>query len=210
VLFTPSPTGAEGVPVAAGGSRAAFAKPTLVSKRLPLWIAAVVPSMAAGHIAGYALTGITVSDGRHGWLTPTLEFSAATLLGLAALIVAGTLSRAGFLQRSKIESSVLALTPRLAASQLFLFVVIETFEGRSITPAGIATQILSALLAAYALSLFSKLVKRCIVFADEAGSYLERLVKAAASFAFAESAPRRIALFATAGSSRFQRPPPFA
>jgi hypothetical protein len=166
--------------------------------------------MAAGHVAAYALTGITLSDGRHGWLTPTLEFTAAALAALGALIVASSLLRAGIFRRSKIESSVLALAPRLAASQLLLFGAAETFEGRAITPAGIATQLASALLAAYVLSLFSKLVERCIVCADEAGSYLERLGKTATSFTLIVPAPRAVALFASAGSSRFQRPPPFA
>jgi len=209
VLFTPSPTNDEGGPVA-GGARYSFAKPSAVSKRLPLWFAAVVPSMAAGHVAGYALSGVSAADGRHGWLSPALEIGAAALIGLGALIVASTLLRAGIFRRSKIESSVIALAPRLAASQLALFVAAETFEGRSITPAGVATQLVSAVLAAYTLSLFSKLIERCIASAGEAGSYLERLAAAAAAFALIDPAPRAVALFASAGNNRFQRPPPFA
>jgi hypothetical protein len=209
VLFTPSPTDAEGSTVARG-PRALFAKAPAVSRRLPLWFAAVVPSMAAGHVAGYALSGTTAADGRHGWLSPTLELSAAVLVGLGALIVANTLLRAGLFKRSKIEGSVLAVMPRLAASQLLLFVAAETFEGRNITPAGIATQLASALMAAYMLSLFSKLIERCIACADEACSYLERLVTATPAFSIIDPAPRALTLFATAGNSRFQRPPPFA
>ncbi|HEX5275623.1 MAG TPA: hypothetical protein VFW34_10140 [Candidatus Rubrimentiphilum sp.] len=181
-----------------------------MSKRLPLWIAAVVPSMAAGHVAGYALSGFSAADGRHGWLSPAIEIGVATLIALSALIVAATLLRAGIFRRSQIESSVLALAPRLAASQLVLFVTAETVEGRTITPAGIATQIISALLAAYMLSLVAKLVERCIACADEAGSYLERLTSAICAFALIDPAPRTITLFASAGTSRFQRPPPFA
>jgi len=192
------------------GAAAPLAKPQPVSKRLPLWFAVVIPSMAAGHVAGYALSGVSTADGRHGWLTPALEVSAAALLGLGALIVASTLLRAGVFRRSNIESSILSLAPRLAASQIVLFVAAETLEGRAITPAGIATQIASALLAAYVLSLFSKLVKRCIACADEAGSYLERIITATAAFAVIEPAPRTVTLFASAGNSRFQRPPPFA
>ncbi len=181
-----------------------------MSKRLPLWFAAIVPSMAAGHVAGYALAGTTAGDGHHGWLTPALEVSAAALIALGALIVASTLLRAGLFRRSTVESSVLALAPRLAAAQILLFGAAETFEGRAITPGGIATQLASALLAAYVLSLFSKLVERCIACADEAGSYLERIVAATATFALIDPAPRAVALFASAGNSRFQRPPPFA
>jgi hypothetical protein len=181
-----------------------------VSKRLPLWFAAVIPSMAAGHAAGYALSGLSLADARHGWLSPALEVCGAALIGLSALIVASTLLRAGIFRRSKIESSVMALAPRLAASQLVLFVAAETFEGRTVTPAGVATQLVSALLAAYTLSLFSKLVERCIACADEAGSYLERLAAVTATFALVDPAPRTVALFASAGNSRFQRPPPFA
>jgi hypothetical protein len=181
-----------------------------VSKRLPLWFAAVVPSMAAGHVAAYALSGTALNDGHHGWLTPALEVSAAAFIALGAVIVASTLLRAGLFRRSKIESSVLALAPRLAASQLLLFGVAETFEGRAITPGGIATQLAFALLAAYLLSLFSKLVARCIACADEAGSYLERLARATVAFAIVDPAPRAVTLSATAGNSRFQRPPPFA
>ncbi len=177
---------------------------------MPLWLAAVVPSMAAGHVAGYTLTGITLTDGRHGWLTPTLELAGAAFVVLSVLIVASALLRAGIFRRSKIEGSVLALAPRLAAAQLILFAAAETFEGHAITPAGIATQLASALLAAYGLSLFSKLIERCIVCADEAGSYLERLSKTAASFTLIKPAPRAVTLFASAGNSRFQRPPPFA
>jgi hypothetical protein len=193
-----------------GGVRALVAKAPAVSRRLALWFAAVIPSMAAGHVAGYALSGTTAADGRHGWLSPTLELSAAALVGLGALIVASTLFRAGLFKRSKIESSVLALAPRVAAAQLVLFTLVETFEGRSVTPAGIATQLASALIAAYMLSLFSRLVKRCIACADEAGSYLERLAAPARAFSIVDPAPRALSLFATAGNSRFQRPPPFA
>ncbi len=108
------------------GRRTPFAKAPAVSKRLPLWFAAVIPSMVAGHVAGYALSGVSMADSRHGWLTPAIEVSAAALIGLAALILASTLLRAGILRRSTIERSVVALAPRLAASQLVLFVAAET------------------------------------------------------------------------------------
>ncbi len=193
-----------------GGRGAHSRSPPAVSKRLPLWFAAVVPSMALGHVAGYALSGTTAADGHHGWLTPALEVSAAALIGIGALIVASTLLRAGIFRRSTIESSVLALAPRLAASQILLFGAAETFEGRAITPAGIATQLASALLAAYVLSLFSKLIERCIVCADEAGSYLERIAAATTTFSLIHPQPRAVALFVSAGNSRFQRPPPYA
>ena len=180
-----------------------------MTKRLPLWFAAVVPSMAAGHVAGYALSGLSAADSSHGWLSPALEVCAAALIGLSALIVASTLLRTGIFRRSQLESSLVALAPRLAASQIVLFVAAERFEGRSITPAGIATQLLSALIAAYVLSLFGKLVERCIASADESGRYLERLAAGAAAFALIDPAPRIATLFASAGTSRFQRPPPF-
>lgn len=179
-----------------------------VRRSLPIWCAAVIPSMLVGHAAAYALAGRTVTDARHGWLAPTLECSLAVLLGVCTLLLASTLLRWGIFKRTKAERSLLELWPRLALAQLVLFGAIENWEGAHVTLLGIAAQLVTALCAAYLLSLFSRLIVRCIAGADRASRYLERLLTETVAFAGSEPAPRSFALLACAGHSRFQRPPP--
>jgi len=181
-----------------------------VRKSLPLWFGAVVPSMLVGHAAGYALSGRPLIDARHGWFASALENSSIALIALCAILVACALLYAGFFKHSSIERSLVELWPRLAIAQIVLFAAAESAEGLHLTPAGILTQIATALCAAYLLSLFSRLLLRCIAHTDEAQRYLQRLLEEVAAFVCREPAPRSVTLFASAGHSRFQRPPPFA
>jgi hypothetical protein len=164
--------------------------------------------MLVGHAAAYALSGWTMTDARHGWLAPTLECSLAVLLGICTLLLASTLLRWGIFKRTNVERSLLELWPRLALAQLVLFGATENLEGVHITLLGIVAQLVTALCAAYLLSLFSRLIVRCIAGADQAGRYLQRLLTEAVALAGREPAPRSVALFACAGHNRFQRPPP--
>ena len=177
-------------------------------KSLPLWCAAVIPSMLVGHAAAYTLLGRTMTDARHGWLIPALECSLAVLLGACTLFLASALLRWGIFKRTNVERSLVELWPRLALTQLLLFGAIESAEGARITLLAIAAQLVTALCAAYLLSLFSRLMMRCIAGADRAGRYLERLLTETVALVGRESAPRSVALLACAGHNRFQRPPP--
>lgn len=190
------------------GSREPWANALPVRKSLPLWCAAVIPSMLVGHAAAYALLGRTMTDARHGWLVPTLECSLAVLLGVCTLFLTSALLRWGIFKHTHVERSLLELWPRLALTQIVLFGAIENAEGARITLLGIAAQLLTALCAAYLLSLFSRLMVRCIAGADRAGRYLERLLTETVALAGREPAPRSVALLACAGHNRFQRPPP--
>jgi len=166
--------------------------------------------MLVGHAAGYALSGRPLIDARHGWFASALENSSIALIALCAILVACALLYAGFFKHSSIERSLVELWPRLAIAQIVLFAAAESAEGLHLTPAGILTQIATALCAAYLLSLFSRLLLRCIAHTDEAQRYLQRLLEEVAAFVCREPAPRSVTLFASAGHSRFQRPPPFA
>jgi len=191
-----------------GGPGTPRANALPVRKSLPLWFAAVIPSMLVGHAAAYTLSGRTMADGRHAWLAPTLECSLAVLLGVCSVVLASTLLRWGIFKRTNVERSLFELWPRLALAQLVLFGATESLEGVHVTLFGIAVQLVTALCAAYFLSLFSRLVVRCIAGADQASRYLERLLTETVALAGREPAPRSVALLACAGHNRFQRPPP--
>ncbi len=166
--------------------------------------------MLLGHAAGYALSGRPLIDARHGWFAATLENSIVTLVAVCAVLAACALLYAGFFKQTRIERSLIELWPRLVLAQIALFATTETLEGLHITFAGIVTQIAAALCAAYLLSLFSRMLLRCIAGTEEASRYLQRLLEDIAAFACRVPAPRACALSACAGHSRFQRPPPFA
>ena len=193
------------------GAAGCFAKHYGVRKAaLPLWFAAVVPSMLLGHAAGYLLLGRPLTDARHGWFAFALENSTATLIAFCAILFAAALVHAGLFKQTRIEQSLTELWPRLAVAQIALFAAAESAEGLHLTFTGVLTQIIAALCAAYLLSLFSRLLQRCVSGTREASRYLERLQSQVVTFVGFERAPRAVALFACAGHSRFQRPPPFA
>lgn len=180
-----------------------------VRKSLPLWAAAVLPAMLAGHAAAYALTGGTLADGRHAWFAFSVQWSLAALTTACMFVLAHALTRSGFLTRTRVELSIAESWPRLALAQLILFGAVESFEGHSVTLMALAIQIAAAFCAACLLYLFGRLVERCMDASLEASRYLQRLFAKAAAFAGREFAPRAIALSVSSRHSRFQRPPPF-
>jgi hypothetical protein len=208
VPFTPSPTIREG-PGVAGGAAATLSKGGRVRRRLPLWLAAVLPAMLLGHAGGYALAGRPLIDARHGWFLFSLENSGAALIAACAILLGCALLSSNLLKRTRVEASLIQLWPRLAIAQIALFAVAENLEALHITALGIVTQLATALCFAYLISLFSRLLERCIEGSAEAAAYLERLLTPALIFAGSDPAPRTQLLFACAGTNGLQRPPPF-
>lgn len=196
-----------------GGVAGACGRPRRIRKpvkrSLPLWAIAALPAMLAGHAAAYAVTGSPMTDGRHAWFAPAAQWSAAVLATMCMAMLASALSRCGLLTKTRIELSIAESWPRLAIAQLVLFGAVESLEGHSVTFLALAVQIAAALCAACLLYLFGRLVERCIDGAGEASVYLERFFIQAAAIAERALAPRAVALFVSAGHSRFQRPPPF-
>jgi hypothetical protein len=180
-----------------------------VKRPLPLWIATVVPATLVGHGLAYAAAGRSVADAHHAWVAPALECSLAVLATLCFALVADALLKAGILAHTSAERSVLELWPRLAVAQLTMFAAMERLEGTNAGVIGCLVQIAVALCVAYVLSIFSRLLVRCIAGAASAARYLARLTQAAAplfvvpQFNFAAHA-----LAVRAGTARFQRPPP--
>lgn len=181
----------------------------VVKRPLPLWIAAAVPATLAGHGLAYAVAGRSVNDAHHAWVAPTLECSLALLVALGFALVGGALLKAGIIAHTAAERSTIELWPRLGAAQLLMFTLMERAEGTHAAITGCAIQLAVALAVAYLLSLFSRLLVRCIQGAREACEYLERL-HAVVSAAFIVRQPQCAAhaLAVRAGSARFKRPPP--
>ena len=178
-------------------------------RRLPLWIAAVVPATLVGHGLAYALAGRSASDAHHAWVAPALECSLALLAALGCALVAGALMKAGIMVHTAAERSTIELWPRLALMQLLMFSLMERAEGTHAGAMGCAIQLVVALAVAYVLSLFSRLIVRCIAVAGEACEYLERLCdNVAAVFITPQPQCAAYALAVRAGSARFKRPPP--
>ena len=180
-----------------------------MKRPLPLWIAAVVPATLVGHGLAYLLGGRSVIDVHHTWLAPALECSLAVLAALCCVLVADALLKAGILAHTAAERSVLELWPRLAVGQLAMFTMMERLGGTHAGIAGCIVQIAVALCIAYVLALFSRLLVRCVIVADEASQYLQRLTQAPVSFFIAPQLQCSAhALAIRAGRSRFKRPPP--
>jgi hypothetical protein len=179
-----------------------------VKRPLPLWLAAVVPATLAGHGLAYALAKESTADGRHAWMVPALECSLALLVAVFMLRAGQALLRAHILVHTSAERSCLALWPRLALTQMVLFYVMERGEGSNAGVAGAVVQIAVALLAAYILSLFARVLGACALSAERAIQYLARLLNPVTSFISPGPAPIAHALAIHAGTARFQRPPP--
>lgn len=175
---------------------------------LPLWIAAVLPAALVGHGIAYAWIGASAADSAHAWVTPTLECSVALLVALCCGLLASALLRVGILAHTATERSVAGLMPRLCLAQLAVFIVMEQAEGSHASLLGCLVQVLVALVVAYGLALFSRLLVRCYAGACAASRYLERRLRTPS--VFLAHRPLCIAheLAAHAGSARFQRPPP--
>lgn len=180
-----------------------------MNRRLPLWVAAVVPATLAGHALAYAIAGRSAHDLHHAWVAPALECSIAVLAALCCALLSEALLKAGVMVHTAAERSTLELWPRLAVAQLTMFTLMERAEGTHAGIAGCVIQVAIALAVAYVLSLFSCLLVRCIAGAQAAWQYLQRLADCASS-RFIRLRPQCVAhaLAVRAGTARFQRPPP--
>jgi hypothetical protein len=179
-----------------------------LKRALPLWLAAVVPATLAGHALAYALSGRSAADGHHAWMAPALECSLALLFAICSALLGTALLKAGILMHTAAERSWIALWPRLAVVQLALFIVMERAEGAHAGTFGCIMQILTALLAAYVLNLFARLLACCVKSTVAVSRYLERALHTVTSFVSRRPAPAAYALAVRAGRARFQRPPP--
>lgn len=179
-----------------------------MKRPLPVWIAAVVPATLVGHGLAYALAGRSGADAHHAWVAPALECSLAVMAALCFALLGGALLRAGVLVHTAAERSTIELWPRLAVVQLVMFSVMERLEGGHAGVAGSLVQVLVALYVAYVLSLFSRLLVRCIAQAHAASAYLDRLLDGAALFVSRRPLCVAHELAVRAGTARFQRPPP--
>lgn len=180
-----------------------------MKRPLPVWIAAVVPATLVGHGLAYGIAGRSSADAQHAWVAPALECSVALLAALCCGLLAGALLKAGILIRTAVDRSALELWPRLAIAQLVMFCTMERLEGTHAGLLGCAVQIVVALVAAYLLALFSRLLVRCIAGARAASRYLQRLFACVSCYASPIVDCRMHALQACAGSARYKRPPPF-
>lgn len=180
-----------------------------MKRPLPLWIAAVVPATLVGHGLAYAIGGRSAAGAQHAWVAPALECSLAVLAAMCCALMADALLKAGILAHTAAERSTMELWPRLALAQLAMFAAMERLEGTQAGVAGCVVQIAVALCVAYVLSLFSRLLVRCIAGAQAASRFLERLTQSPAALPVA-AYPQCVAhaLAVRAGSSRFKRPPP--
>lgn len=179
-----------------------------MKRPLPVWIAAVVPATLVGHGLAYALAGRSGADGHHAWVAPALECSLAVLAALCCALLAGALLKAGVLAHTAAERSTIELWPRLAIVQLVMFSVMERLEGGHAEILGSLVQVLVALCVAYVLSLFSRLLVRCIAKAHAASHYLQRLLDGGTRFVSRRPSCVAHELAVRAGTARFQRPPP--
>lgn len=179
-----------------------------MNRALPLWIAAIAPATIAGHAAAYALRGEAVTDPRHTWLQPTLEASLAVLAATCALLLGGTLVRAGVLAHTSTERHFNALVPRLIFAQTALFTIVECAEGTHPAVTGYLMQILTACVAALLLSVFARVLARCEICALSISRYRERIFKAAGRYVRRRAVSIAYELSLRVGNARFQRPPP--
>ena len=180
-----------------------------VKRALPLWIAAVVPAALVGHVLAYSLAGRAASGAQHAWIAPALECSLALLAALCCAATADALLKAGILAHTAAERSVIELWPRLGAGQLLVFAVMERLEGSHATLAGSLVQLCVALVVAYVLSMFSHLLVRCVIVAEQASQYLERLRHVPVPLLLLKQPQcAAYALAVHAGRARFKRPPP--
>ncbi|HEY9179287.1 MAG TPA: hypothetical protein VIO32_01125 [Candidatus Baltobacteraceae bacterium] len=180
-----------------------------MKRSLPLWIAAVVPAALVGHGLAYSLAGHSASGAQHAWVAPALECSFAMLAALCCALTADALLKAGILAHTAAERSVVELWPRLAAGQLLVFAVMERLEGSHATLAGSLVQLCVALVVAYVLSMFSHLLVRCVIVAEQASQYLERLARVPVPLLLSTQPQcAAYALAVHAGRARFKRPPP--
>jgi hypothetical protein len=179
-----------------------------VKRPLPFWFAVVVPATLAGHALAYALTGQNAADGHHGWMVAAWEASTALMIAAALFLTGESLLRRHILIHTDTEQSLLALSIRLALSQIALFSAMEAAEGTHVGIIGVLVQLVVAVAAAYMLSLFARMLVECARATKNVSRYLQRLLQAISSFVSRRPAQIAYTLFVRAGTARFQRPPP--
>lgn len=181
-----------------------------MKRPFPVWLAAVAPATLAGHAAAYALCACSTADGRHGWIVPVLDVSLAFLCAALLFCAGESLIEARILAHTPAERSFVPLFWRLAACQTLLFLAMEQIEGAHIDFSGVLAQIAVALIAAYMLSLFARLLTACAAGALAASTYLQRILEPLASFASRCPRLRAYAPTVRFDCPQFQRPPPAA
>lgn len=179
-------------------------------RALPLWLAAVVPTTLAAHGLAYVLSGRSTAGAEHAWVMPTLECSVALLVALCTVLTASALLKAGVFIHTAAEHSTFALWGRLAFAQIAIFAAMEQAEGSHAGLFGCAVQVLAAFCVAFLLALFSRMLARCTACARVFSRYIERLSVNVAAFVPRRPRSTEYALSVSAGTARFQRPPPVA
>ena len=178
-----------------------------MNRRSFLWFLAAIPATIVGHALAYVFTGHDQADGHHSYLVPAFECSVALLLAFCAARLLRALSRPRPL--SATDYSLAATMAKLSVVQIVLFTLAERLEGLAPAPIAYAIQLLVALLAAIAIAYFAQLVRRCERSTIQLSEYLHRCLALTEGLRFAR-APHSPAytLTITAGTARFQRPPP--
>jgi hypothetical protein len=141
-------------------------------------------------------------------MAPALEVSLALLLAAGTALTVDALLKSGIFTHTSAERSWLALWPRLSFAQLALFAAVEHSEGTRAGILGCAIQVIVALITAYMLYAFARLLVRCARGSEAASRYLERMLRTVTSFVSRRPAAVAYALAVHAGRARFQRPPP--
>jgi hypothetical protein len=175
-------------------------------RRFP-WLLAAIPATAVGHGLSYFLAGHDQADGHHSYLLPAFGFSAALLLAFCAAALLRALGR----PRLPFATgySIAATAAKLSVVQIGLFALAERIEGYAPGPSAYVLQILVALFAAIAIAYFAQLVRRCELSAIDAGEYLRRFAAHTEGLRVARAPySPAYALTISAGTARFQRPPP--
>ena len=182
-----------------------------MKRALPLWLLAALPATLVGHWLAYIGVGRSLADGRHGYALPSFEISVLVLGVLCAGLLAGALTRAGIVDRIRLESTGWSLWLKLAPIQVVLFTIIERLEGYAPALAGCLIQCALAAAVAALLALFANFFSRCVLQSREVSAYLQRL-RSNPLDAHIRRAPITVAfaLSASVGPIRFGRPPPHA
>jgi hypothetical protein len=171
------------------------------------WLLAAIPATAVGHGLAYVLTGHNQADGHHSYLAPAFGYSIALLIAFCAARLFRALSRSR--APSAAGFSFVATMAQLSLAQVALFTLAERLEGSTPTPIAYAIQIFVALLATIAIAYFTQLERRCERSAIQASEYLRRIRALTEGLRFARVPySPAYALTISAGTARFQRPPP--
>ncbi len=153
------------------------------------------------------MTGRTQSDVQHAYASPALEYSVALLLVVGCGLLLRSLS--GYASVAHRTSSWLGTWGKLALFQVALFSLLERVEGFHVAPLAYAVQVFVALVAALALACFARLLHQCERAGLQISKYVRRLLVRCEGLRVLR--PRHspaYALTVTAGTARFQRPPP--